>query len=1322
MHPHIAEISSPPPAGAHRGAGSPLFNWRADQTWNNGEGFPAGTFAPDHGGYRDGDHANVQVGDIHPYRDAQGNGGWVPLTATTWHFVGYLRPTALANGAQVDDAAFEVIAPLQRDHAKPLVVIIGLWPTWGTPTPPGQEVDHGVYPGHLRPDGLVAGDPVHPMNAIARPDNGVWLVENALNAATAPGQYQAVFAHIVPRTFGRPMTFEMQRAIQLAKAIDLMLVQPVGSVLLPPGFDPSHPTHRSPPKLAEGGSFGGLTAQVCALFHPDVFHGSFAGTFSDSCRRLMGEQFTYRYLGRGTGMTLHDTSYNLKDALEWPFYLRQIDADYFNVSLLVRQRFGEVRRPMAWLVADEDTVTSGVDWIPYLSGTRGIDYQGLIAGPPLLAWSVVDRRCHGEGGPVTTPILGLPVPATVHGILEMLPYVYMSWQASPTTPPPTFAPDDGSEAPYDHALARGPYVPPAPNPYLELDPAFGTGGRTPGQGLALGIEESLRSYLLPEDTEESLYSGSFDGVVTRYVRNPVTDELDVAAQSPSLGYGAWALDVGRLGTGYANPVAVVGTLRAIHVLDAETLQPLPVGPYALDFEHEAPRRLQLAQVHATGADNDIVFTTFHGHLMVLRADLTLLTDLGEPGIEDFAIHDASYGTADTTSKRPITILSHRQHIVNLTVSDMTVAVTEPLAQIHCWTDRQVGTPYDLELFDDNGTTKIAVSYGTKFVNQNPVIRVFDALTLAAASPQYTSTIFNGEATDIVDIECVHDSQGAPAGFAVLKKDFLWWVPFSGGAESGAILGSFAPATRPVALRAVDLGPGVSGYREELALSTMSGHVVWLTVQDILDAQIQRGVLQLLRPTTAGSYSQAFPRTNRSLAGTWGMVSRMALYEQDLMLPRLYAATQAGELYEVDPMNGSYSWLADMRGVFEAVGFPASYNVTTASPMRDLIVLGAGISTSQSHPDRIRRTNPTSTGTEWWLETRPWRNYFQQPYSPLWYKHPLDPQVSGLPEVTFPPKLPVYFGFSPFAGSGAASGLGTGDPPGGGDVIRYAHWWGGQEDTYPNLVQGAWVDPLNVLDTWYSTHDGAPPYDTTDTKCKDLRNNVSQVFGSVYNLQSLRIGEDEGGTVLVLNTPGSSVTLVRPPTFDPNGNTPGQHMGVVLWDGSTPSTDPDLDAGCGGMALATRQAPDDPLQIDIFAGACLTYPDPNALPPGNPAADIVGSVRWLRWDGTTMLKLGTKILTAPTLNDRAGFAVSGIAVGDLLQSPGCPGDELVVTTLSGELYVFELGAMAIGQEILHTWLPGSLGAYNSIVIDDLDQNGKNEMYIAGSQGIWKWRQR
>ncbi|MBK8977366.1 MAG: hypothetical protein IPM29_15755 [Planctomycetes bacterium] len=147
-----------------------------------------------------------------------------------------------------------------------------------------------------------------------------------------------------------------------------------------------------------------------------------------------------------------------------------------------------------------------------------------------------------------------------------------------------------------------------------------------------------------------------------------------------------------------------------------------------------------------------------------------------------------------------------------------------------------------------------------------------------------------------------------------------------------------------------------------------------------------------------------------------------------------------------------------------------------------------------------------------------------------------------------------------------------------------------------------------------------------------------------------------------------------------------------------------------------------MQIDIFAGAFLTYPDPNALPPGDPAADVVGSVRWLRWDGTTMLKLGTKILTAPTLNDRAGFAVSGIAVGDVLQSPGFPGDELVVTTLSGELYVFELGAMAIGQEILHTWLPGSLGAYNSIVIDDLDQNGKNEMYIAGSQGIWKWRQR
>ncbi|MBK8976321.1 MAG: hypothetical protein IPM29_10355 [Planctomycetes bacterium] len=708
MHPTIAEIAPNAPGQLSHGEGSPLFNWLADEAWNNGEGFPAGTFAPDHGGYRDADHANVQVEHIHPWLDQYSVGGWTLLDGSPeiQQFIGYLRDQPLDPGSQVDDAAFEILAPFNRDHSKPLVVIIGMWPTRATPARLIDENDYGRYPGWLRLDGLVADDPEHPYAAVARPEAGPYLVRNP------PAGYQVMFAYIVPRIFGRPMTFEMQRSIQLAKAIDLMLAQQAPSPLLPFNFDPNHPSHQSPAKMAVGGSFGGLTAQLAVLYHGNTFHAASAGAFTGSVRRTMGEQAAYDYIGRGTGMRLHDTSLNLADSLEWGFYLRQLGpgTDYFHASTLVRMRAGELRRPLVWTIGDEDTVSNGVDWLPYLSGTRGIDYRGVLAGPPVVAWTLVDRRGHGEGGTFELPIAGVPGQyADVH--LELVPYAHQTRVNSPTVPPPTAPPptgsaDDGSESCYDFELARGRYLAPPGNPWLVRDDLFGTTGegRTAGQGLGLGIDESLRSWLLPGDAEESLYAGTFDGIVTRYVRNAVTNELDVAAQSEPLGYGAWALAVGELGRsydGYEGPVVVVGTRRAIHLLRATTLETLSTGPYLLDFEHEAPRRLQIAQVHSTGNARDIVFTTFHGHLMVLRNDLTLLTDLGEPGIVDFVVHDVEaarnlYAYASTSSKVPITLLSMRRHLVNVTL-DIGVAQdgVPPPAQVHCWTEYQVGPPYDL---------------------------------------------------------------------------------------------------------------------------------------------------------------------------------------------------------------------------------------------------------------------------------------------------------------------------------------------------------------------------------------------------------------------------------------------------------------------------------------------------------------------------------------------------------------------------------------------------------------------------------------------------
>jgi hypothetical protein len=90
--------------------------------------------------------------------------------------------------------------------------------------------------------------------------------------------------------------------------------------------------------------------------------------------------------------------------------------------------------------------------------------------------------------------------------------------------------------------------------------------------------------------------------------------------------------------------------------------------------------------------------------------------------------------------------------------------------------------------------------------------------------------------------------------------------------------------------------------------------------------------------------------------------------------------------------------------------------------------------------------------------------------------------------------------------------------------------------------------------------------------------------------------------------------------------------------------------------------------------------------------------------------------------RGGFCVSGLAVGDLLTGLEHAGDELVATTLAGDLFVFGLGSSEIvAAPKFRTWVPGAIGAYNSILIADLDMDvGTPELYVAGSMGIWKWR--
>ncbi len=79
--------------------------------------------------------------------------------------------------------------------------------------------------------------------------------------------------------------------------------------------------------------------------------------------------------------------------------------------------------------------------------------------------------------------------------------------------------------------------------------------------------------------------------------------------------------------------------------------------------------------------------------------------------------------------------------------------------------------------------------------------------------------------------------------------------------------------------------------------------------------------------------------------------------------------------------------------------------------------------------------------------------------------------------------------------------------------------------------------------------------------------------------------------------------------------------------------------------------------------------------------------------------------APTVS-----AVVGMVLGDLLPASG---DELVVSTLSGDVIVYSADTMT---ELWRTHVHGAVGCYNSLRIEDLDDDGHMELYVAGSSGL------
>lgn len=981
-----------------------------------------------------------------------------------------------------------------------------------------------------------------------------------------------------------------------------------------------------------------------------------------------------------------------------------------------------------------------------------------MSGGIPIAFSSVDRRCHDTGWHRTALSGAGPVWNARDDVAELVTAVWNSWSGNPTPPPvPPRLVDDGSEDSYAWALDR--VLPPDPPPStgpLFLDPSFGPAahpGRNQGAGLTLGRDESLRFAEVP-GAGKSVFCGSADGVVTRFVLNPATLGLEIAAQSVPLGACAFGLAVGDLSDGHAGLEVVVGTIRQLFVLDAATLGVLDSCAMPRGFEHSWPRRIQIADLIQTNdyVGRDIVLTTLMGHLLVFAGEtLTEMIDFGEPGIQDLAVLEGLANPVQTVSENtPVLLLSHRGHLANVSlnpISDPTARNPAP-AELQAWTPGEHGAPADLEIVDAPlGGRKLAVAlYAHEGFdaqgNAVPQIRLFDALTLQPAALSthglppglgWKELQVHGEHISATDLAPIHLSgaNGPLAGFVLLLGTRIAWVPANGSQPAnrdGYKLDGFAPAARALAVITADLvtRPGGETYKEEIILSTLSGHLVWFHLEDLL-ANGNSEYLDSVGPAPVPpAPDTVIPHANQSYAGQWGLIA--ADIGQGM---KLYGANQAGGLYETDPLTG----VGTRRGVFRETVDKSPLSIrqpsTITAPIRDLAQIGGGLQPGRSAEAGIVSSNVPNDPLRW-LETSPWEDLYNDIAHPWWVKG-LE-TINGI-TVDFRSHVPLLDGLVAFVAGGDALASGAPRP----DATRQLHWWGGDVQTFSNLIQGAFVSDAQLLDNWYSSKTGPYPWveapyppsqswtGRTSADCKDLRNEVRQ-FAQINNMQSLRVALDAHGPLVVGSSPGGSVVLLRPGGA---AGQSGQDYGTVLWDSA--DQDPAWDEGLHAMGLALRPVPGDPNQaLDIFLGIGVTHLDPSAwwaVPTPGPGL-LSGGIAWYRWvsssAGTgTMTRMGLLHLdpsTANAIGPRGGFHVCGLAVGDVVA--GQPGDELVATTLEGDLFVFAIpssGMISPAHILWRSWARGALGVNNGIVIHDFDNDGKQELYVAGSMGIWKWRQ-
>jgi len=571
---------------------SPLFHV-ADGVFNNGEspmGQQGGVYV-DHGGFLDLDDTLTPtlenaagVGTVHrlinPNTTPASFEGWTNQSSTIpangpiaqigpgniLRLRGYFRDLPLAAGTAVDDGAFEVIADPVFDPNRQTIIVIYSPGTIGyPPLDQGRSPEFGRFaywgfdsfcglPGERLPP-PPPPPPPPPEASYSAPiqnayvSNSAFLLKNSGNIL-----YNIVCARAVSRLLQRPMVHQVQRNLELVKAVQLIL-RSQDSTWRPTGWSP---LTADVPVVIRGDSFGGYVAQVCATFFPNNFHGAFSTAMPISARRgFGGEQESWDYIMALSGFVNSGRGYNQEDLLHWGRLLWEYEesrnlqvpdplwnnwSPFFHTSMTRLFRDGRLPRPVYFQVNDEDPTCTGTDSLSLFDGARSDHDHGFATAPNgvKVYWSVAKKRCH-DGGFCTTAINNVGTWDLNDHLFEFVAPVVQSFQNSATYLPPQ--PANDTEDPY--AALRAPlFVQPVqPSTPLTLDPTFGSTsmasvpanakratGKLWGSGTFLGGRDSLKIYheSATNPNEDVVYAGSAEGVVTRFKVDPVTFEMRIS--------------------------------------------------------------------------------------------------------------------------------------------------------------------------------------------------------------------------------------------------------------------------------------------------------------------------------------------------------------------------------------------------------------------------------------------------------------------------------------------------------------------------------------------------------------------------------------------------------------------------------------------------------------------------------------------------------------------------------------------------------------------------------------------------------------------------